>query len=792
MLKNYLQTAIRHLAKNRMQATINIGGLAIGMAVAVLIGLWIADELSYDTYNKNYDHIAQVVQNELNNGEQATVFVLPFPLADELRTHYGNNFKAVVMGSRIIDHVLSSGQKIFSRSGAYFEAGASELLDLDITNGSGKGLHDPNAILLSTSLAKAYFGNADPIGQSMKLDNDQLVKVTGVYKDLPANSEFAHLGFIASWQLIYTAWGMKNWPNPWRANGFLIYTLLPDHADLARISQTIRDAKLRMVHPEERDHQPKLFLHPMHRWHLYSEFKNGVNTGGRIGYVWLFGLIGAFVLLLACINFMNLSTARSEHRAKEVGVRKTLGSGRRQLIDQFLIESLVIAALSFALSLALASLALPAFNELAGKELSIAWSHPLFWIVAIGFTLFTGLLAGSYPALYLSSFVPVKVLKGYWRAGRMASLPRQVLIVVQFTVSVVLIIGTIVVFRQIQYARNRPLGYDTNRLVMLWSSGNDFHDHFDAARTELLQSRTIENMAESESYVSDYPSTTAGFEWPGMTPGQGQDFPCSAIGYDYGKTVGWHFLDGRDFSRVFASDSAGLVVNEAAVQFMGLKKPVGQIIKWHDQQFTIIGVIKNTIIESPYAPIRPFFAYLAPVSNIVTIKLNPAVSATNALEKIEAVYKEYAPAQLFNYQFADAHYAEKFGDEQRIGKLSGFFTILAIFISSLGLFGMAAFMAEQRTREIGVRKVLGATVTNLWRLLSRDLLVLVALALLIATPLAWMFMHRWLQNYAYHATLSWWIFVAAGALALLVTLMTVSIQTIKAARANPVRSLRSQ
>ena len=792
MLKNYLRTAIRHLAKNRLHSLINIGGLAIGMAVALLIGLWITDELSYDKYNRRYDHIAQVVQNEIVNSEPATIRVLPFPLADELRTHYGNNFTSVVMGSHINDHVLSAGDKTFSRSGAFFEAGAANLLDLTMIDGSGDGLKNPASILLSESAAKACFGNADPLDKPMKLDNDQLVRVAGIYKDIPANSEFASLEFIASWQLMYNAWGMKDWSNPWRPNGFLIYTLLPDHADLASISRTIRDAKLNNVHADERDHQPKLFLQPMNRWRLYSDFKNGVSTGGRIDYVWLFGVIGAFVLLLACINFMNLSTARSEARAREVGIRKTLGSDRKQLIGQFLIESLVTAAMSFVLALLLTSLALPAFNELADKHLTIHWTAPLFWLAGLGFTLITGLLAGSYPALYLSAFRPVKVLKGFWRTGRFAALPRQTLIVVQFTVSVVLIIGTIVVFRQIQYAKNRPTGYDTNRLVMLRPSSNDIHDHFDAVRTALLQSRTIESIAESESYVSEFQSTSAGFEWPGMQSGVGQDFPVSAVGYDYGKTVGWQFTAGRDFSRDFPGDSSALVINEAAAAMMQLKNPVGQTIKWFGSNHTILGVIKNTIIESPYAPIRPFFAYLAPVGNIVTMRLSPTVNTATALETIESVYKKFAPGQLFNYQFADTHYAEKFGDEQRVGRLAGVFTILAIFISCLGLFGMAAFMAEQRTKEIGVRKVWGASVPNLWRLLSRDLLVLVMLALAIATPLAGIAMHHWLQNYVYHAALSWWIFASAGAGALLITLLTVSFQTIRAARANPVRSLRTE
>jgi putative ABC transport system permease protein len=371
-------------------------------------------------------------------------------------------------------------------------------------------------------------------------------------------------------------------------------------------------------------------------------------------------------------------------------------------------------------------------------------------------------------------------------------LPRQALIVLQFTVSVVLIVGTIVVFRQIQFAKNRPMGFDTDHLVMLNTYNSDIFQHFDAFESELLQTHAVTSTAESESIVSESNGTSAGFEWPGMQPGQGQDFPFAAISYNYGRTVGWQFTAGRDFSKAYATDSSGLVVNEAAVKFMGLKHPVGQTIRWNGQNFTIIGIIRDAIIESAYAPVRPFFAYLAPVGNIVTIRLSPTANTAEALDKIQTIYKKYAPGQLFHYTFADSHYAQKFGDEQRVGRLAGFFTILAIFISCLGLFGMAAFMAEQRRKEIGVRKVLGATVTNLWQLLSKDFITLVILSLLIAIPVSDIFMHRWLESYPYHTALSWWIFGAAGAGALLITLLTVSFQTIKAALANPVKSLRTE
>jgi putative ABC transport system permease protein len=793
MIRNYLSIALRNLTKNKLHSFLNITGLSAGMAVALLIGLWVWDEVSFDKNNRNYDHIAQVVQNEKNNGETATVSVMPFPLADELRRHYGNNFKAVVMGTNSFDHVLAAGDKLFIKTGAFFEAGAASLLDLRIIDGDGDALKDPAAILLSESSAKAYFGKANPIDQSMKLDNNQVVKVVGVYRDIPNNSTFANLQFIASWPAVYQAWGMKDWTNPWRLNGFRIFVLLHDNADLARLSVTIRDAKINNIHPEERVQDPRLFLHAMSKWHLYSDFKNGVTTGGRIGYVRLFAIVGVFVLLLACINFMNLSTARSERRSREVGIRKTLGSLRWQLIGQFIAESVFIAGLSFVAAILLAQATLPVFNELSGKSLILLWVNPFFWAIGVGFAVLTGLIAGSYPALYLSSFRPVKVLRGNFRTGRLASLPRQALIVLQFTVSVVLIIGTLVVFRQIQFARSRPMGYDTNGLVMFPTSSNDIRQHADAFKRELQQSSTILGMTESDAYVSSSTGTTSGVEWPGMATGQGQDFPIAGIGYDYGKTVGWQFVAGRDFSRDYSGDSSALILNEAAVNFMSLKNPVGTRLKWNGTSVTIVGVIKNTIIESPYAPIRPSIAYLNPnAGDIVILKLNPNTNTGEALARIEAVYKKYAPGQLFNYHFADAVYGEKFGDEQRVGRLASAFTGLAILISCLGLFGMASFMAERRTKEIGVRKVLGASVPTLWRLLSKDFVLLVLLSLAIATPIAYAAMHQWLGNYAYHAALSWWIFAAAGAGALVLTILTVSFQTIKAATANPVKSLRSE
>jgi hypothetical protein len=448
---------------------------------------------------------------------------------------------------------------------------------------------------------------------------------------------------------------------------------------------------------------------------------------------------------------------------------------------------------SFVLSLLLVQLILPFFNEVAGKKMNFPWTNPDFWAMGIGFSLLTALIAGSYPALYLSSFRPVKVLKGTFKAGRLAVLPRKVLVIVQFTVSVVLIIGTIIVFEQIQFARSRPLGYDSKGLVSCYVNGPAIHDHFDAVKNELVQNGSIMNMAETEMPVTAQWNSTSGIKWKGKDPNLSIDFPVVGMGFDYGKTIDWEIIQGRDLSRDLATDSFSCLLNESAVRFMGLQNPVGEILDWNGQKLNVVGVTRDMIMRSPYEPVRPTMFYLSGNrGGWLVMKLNPASPAKESIAKIESVFKKFNPEQPFEYRFVDEAYAEKFGDEERVGKLAGSFTLLAIFISCLGIFGLASFVAEQRTKEIGVRKVLGASIFNCWKLLSKDFLWLVFISLLIATPLGWYFMNDWLQNFEYRATISWWVFVVAGGGALIITLITVSFQSIKAAMMNPVKSLRTE
>ncbi len=797
MFKNYHLIAWRNLVKNKFSSFINIGGLAVGMAVAMLIGLWIRDECSFDKNFPNYDLIASVMQNQWINNETQTWNSEAYPLGDELRNNYGSNFKHVIMTSWTGGHILSYGDKHITESGNYMEPGITDMLSLKMNLGNRSGLKDPSSILLSQSVARTLFGNADPMNKTISIDNKLQVQVTGVYQDLPQNSSFSDLLFIAPWQLlVQSEHYATRFDNPWGASWFQTFAQIADHTDMRTVSEKIKDAKMNQVRKiDDARFKPVIFLYPMSRWHLYNEFKNGINTGGRIQYLWLFGIIGAFVLLLACINFMNLSTARSEKRAKEVGIRKSIGSLRSNLIIQFYCESFLIAILAFGFSILFVQMIMPFFNSVADKKMSILWSNPFFWLCGIGFSLVTGLIAGSYPALYLSSFNAVNVLKGSFRVGRFASLPRKILVILQFAVSIIMIVGTIVVFQEIQFAKNRPVGYSRAGLITIPLQTEDINKHFAVVRDELLMSGKVSAVSESESPVTETYITNSGMQWRGKDPNLQEEFVSMAVTTDFGKTVGWEIKEGRDFSADFPGDSTTFIVNEAAVKFMGLKHPVGEIVNWGDNgKYTIIGVLKNMITRSPYENIRPTLFYLPRWHSLtfMNIRISPKTNSGEALPKIAAVLKHYDPAAPFVYRFEDEEYGKKFSNEERIGKLSSGFAILAIFISCLGLFGMASFMAEQRVKEIGVRKVLGASVFNLWRLLSKDFVSLVFISLFIAIPLAYYFMNQWLRSYEYREGISWWIFGVTALAALIITLATVSYQSIKAALANPVKSLKAE
>ncbi|PHN05396.1 ABC transporter permease [Flavilitoribacter nigricans DSM 23189 = NBRC 102662] len=793
MFKNNLKIAWRGLFKNRSYSLINIGGLALAMLVPILIGLWIHDELNNNRQFPNSDRLAFVMQNQTMNGQISTWWSEAWQLEPALEKDHGDLFENVITITGSSNQLLRYNDKKVTKNGRFMGAEVTEMLSLNFLQGTRSALEDQNSVVLSASAAEALFGTEDPMGKSIILGNDLAVTINGVYEDLPENSTFGDLEFIGPWKLNFQHQNLEEragWGNSW----FNTLVQIAENTTMEQVSAQIKDVKYNSIDPEfAAISKPQLWLHPMERWHLYSQFENGASVGGRIEYVRMFGIIGIFVLLLGCINFMNLSTARSEKRAREVGIRKTLGSLRAQLVSQFFSESVLIASIAFVLAFILAVVLLPPFNEVAGKKLGIPWSNPWFWMLGIGFTLLTGIIAGSYPALYLSGFRPVKVLKGTFRLGRFSALPRKILVVIQFTVSVVLIIGTIFIFRQIEFAKDRPIGYNRDNLVRVPIKNRDIITHWEALRTDLLNTSKVENMVGTDSPVTSTGVTNGGFTWDGMDPGLSNDFTSLRVTYDFGDMVDWEIIEGRDFSRDFATDSSAIILNEAAVEYMGLENPVGTIMERGDMRHEIVGVVKNLITQSPYDPVRQtLFMHHETWLNQINIKLKPDSRAHEALSQIETIFKKYDPVNAFEYHFADEEYARKFQNEERIGELATFFALLAVIISCLGLFGLASYVAEQRTKEIGIRKVLGATVTNLWQLLSKDFIFLVLIACILAVPLAWLLMNNWLEDFSYRTDLSWWVFAVVGLLAMILALLTVSFQALRAAFMNPVNSIKSE
>ena len=795
MFTSYFKIAWRNLIKNKVYSTINVLGLATGMAVATLIALWIWDEVTYNKYHSHHDQLAQVMTTYIDNDNKMTTGnAVCMPIGNELRSKYGSDFKNVSMASWNFTHVLAVGEKKITATGMWVESVFPSMFSLKMIKGNINALNDPTSVLLNETLAKTLFGSEDPVNKTVKVDNKDDFKVAGVYEDLPHNTTLFQTKLLLPWKKYITTedW-LKNSATQWNNHSFQAYAQLADHVNIEAETNKIKNVV--MVHKvAATDGREQAVLFPMDKWRLYSDFKNGKPGGGRIQFVWLFAIIGVFVLMLACINFMNLSTARSEKRAKEVGIRKTIGSVRSQLIGQFLSESVLMAFMSFVFSILLVLLLMPLFNDLADKSIKLPWSQPLFWALALAFTFITGIVAGSYPAFYLSRFEPIKVLKGTFRAGRLASLPRKVLVVIQFTFSIALIIGTVIVFKQIQFAKNRPVNYRSEGLITVNSSTPDLAGHYDALRTDLLATGVVEDMATSSSPTTQVWANQIGFNWQGKDPNTLPSFGTIGVSTEFGKTIGWKIKEGRDFSKDFATDSLAMILNESAVELVGMKRDiVGQTIQFDDKNYTVIGVIHDMIMESPYTPVKPtVFFYDPKWIGVINVAIKQGQPVKDALAKIETVFRKYDPGSPFNYTFNDEDYAKKFADEQRIGELASFFTILAIFISCLGLFGLASFVAEQRKKEIGVRKVLGASVYNLWQMLSKEFVVLVVISSIIAIPLAWYYLHNWLKQYHYKTEISLWVFVLSGAGALIITLITVSFQAIKAAIANPVKSLRTE
>ncbi|MBD2701598.1 ABC transporter permease [Spirosoma sp. BT702] len=797
MLRNYLTLAFRNLARYKGYSAINIAGLAVGMAVAMLIGIWIQDEVSANKHHKNYETLYEVKLNQTFDGKRGTQSALPFPTGDELRSKFPD-FKAVATYQRSDgSRSLMVGDQKFIKNGIFIGEDAIDMFALDILNGDKNPFKEPYSIVLTDETAQAIFGNQDPIGKIVRLDDKADLKVTAVVAKQPKNATL-QFEYLLPWHLMESMYDwVKNAKTDWRNNDFGLFVQLKDGIDPAQTNAKIKDVVLGHQANDANIRnlvKPELFLHPMSKWRLFSEFTEGQNSGGFIKYVRLFGIFGLFILVIACINFMNLSTARSEKRAKEVGVRKVVGSGREQLIGQFLSESTLIAGISLILALIIVLISLPYFNRLTEKEMAIEFGNPIYWVVTLLFTVFTGLLAGSYPALYLSSFNPIKILKGGIHVGQRASLPRKILVVVQFTFSVALMIGTIIIYQQIQHGKNRPLGFTKQGLISV-NSSKDLKDHYEALRAELLATGVVVSVCKTNAPPTQWWSSNSGWKWRGASPEEESViFTTIATGYDYTKTMGIKMKEGRDFSKDFTTDHTGVLLNEAAVKRMGLKHPVGEILRWANRDWTVVGVIHDIVIEwSAYRDVAPMtILFDENWVNLINVRINPAVSPSVAIEKMAPIFTKYNPTYPFDYKFADTEYAKKFYYEELIGNLSAVVCLLAIFISCLGLFGLASFLAEQRIKEIGVRKVLGASVASVWGLLSIDFVQLVIIACLIASPIAWYGMNKWLDTYTYKIRIGVGVFLVVILIALIITLLTVSYQAIKAALVNPVKSLRSE
>lgn len=786
MMRNYLKIAWRNFRTNKVSGFINVGGLAVGMAITLLISLWVWDEVSYNTYHTNYNRLGQIMTTQTSGSQTVTFGSTVVPLASVLRLKYGTNFKATALTSSG-SHVLSAGKTIISRQGLWTEPSLPEMFSLKMQKGNYRSFNDPSSILLSASGAIALFGKDDPIGKLVRIDNHPYWKVVGVYDDLPANTSLNGTDVLLPWASTENFWSSQ--AEAWDNHGVQLYVQLNPNADFDHVSAQIKN----ITTPYNKSLSETVQVFPMPRWHLYGKFENGRSVGGSIQFVWLFSIIGAFVLLLACINFMNLSTARSEKRAREVGIRKAAGSLRSQLVMQFLVEAMLVVFLALGLAIILTLISLPYFNTISGKHVAIPWGNYVFWLSLAGYAVVTGLISGSYPAFYLSGFKPIKVLKGPFKLGKKAATPRKILVVLQFSVSIILIIGTIVIFRQIQYAANRPVGYIRNGLITVNLNSQEVRRHYEAVKNDLVVGRGALDMALSSNATTELGITNSGFEWEGKAPGFDPVFGQVFVSADFGKTIGWRVVQGRDFSPGNLIDTGAFILNESAVKLSNIKNPIGKTIHWFGKDHIITGVVKDLIMESPYTNTRATIFQMQPDwVNSITIRINTSLPMRESIKRIEQVFKKYDPNTPFLYTINDEDYDKKFATEKRVGRLASLFTTLAIFISCLGLFGMASFMAEQRTKEIGIRKVLGASTFNLWQLLSKDFILLVVIAIVIAIPVAYYYMYHWLQAYEYQTRLSWWIFLLTAFGAIILTLITVSFQSIKAALANPVKSLRTE
>ena len=790
MIKNYFKTAWRTIKNNKAYSAINIIGLAGGMAVALMIGLWVNNEYHFDKFLPNYQQAYSVKRNYNSNGDTLTFATVSLKLAETLRREVPEIeyvAESDWMGPR---GLMVGDTKVYLRG---TQAGEDflKIFQYPLKYGNVNTIFkDAYSIVLTESTAKALFGDADPVNKMVRFDNKNDLRVTGILKDLPANSTLNFNWIVPFNYLDQTNPRIKNdRTGSYANNSYQLFVKLKDGIGQEQIASRIRDIE----HTEKNNINAMnslVILEPLADWHLYGKYENGKVVGGFIEYVRMFSLIGALVLLIACINFINLTTARSEKRAREVGVRKAIGSLRQHLIVQFLTESFLLTFFAFILSLAFVYISLPAFNALTGSKIGMPFSNGWFWLTMLACVAITALIAGSRPAFYLSSFQPVKVLKGTLQKGRASSLPRKVLVVLQFTCSIALIISTIIIYQQVQHAKNRPTGYDINRVIVS-NSNADLNANYTALKNELVQKNIVSSLTSATSPATEVYWHSDVEEFAGKQPGETVEMGVVITGEDYFRTLGMSMKEGRDFNGI--NDTLSVIFNEAAIKRLRLKDPVSQVINFQGTQYTITGVVKDALMVSPFSPADPtmFFCDSEPKGNIM-YRLSPGIATQEAMTQLTAVFNKYNPAFPYNYQFADENYATKFKLEVLIGKLAGIFAALAILISCLGLFGLAAYIAEQRTKEIGIRKVLGATIAQVWLLLSKEFIILVLVSCCIASPLAFYFLNNWLQDYDYRISIGASVFILAAVAAVIITIATISFQAIKAAIANPVKSLRTE
>lgn len=784
MSLNYAKIAWRRLIKDKFYSLINVAGLAVGITVSFVLLLYVWQEYSFDQYHRNAQRLYVVFKNQPANGEIRTKAFAPEPLAGTLKKDYPEVAQAARVNA-LGNSLLSYGGKAIKFGTIAADSTLMGMLDFDVAPAVLAG---ETSIVLTRSAATALFGSADPIGRTITFNNEFPLVVSAVIKDHPVNSSFSFNALIS--------WRAYEHQRPWMKEAgwgnflYTTYVLLKPGASLAATNAKIAGL-LRQYDPSDKEIQ--LFLFPFARLHLYNEFKNGVNTGGRIGYVRLFLVLAIGILLIACINFMNLSTARSAKRAREVGVRKTMGARRGALIGEFLGESMALAMAGFVLALGLMAIMIPFVDRVLGLQLRMPYDNGWAWLIGLSITIVTGLLAGSYPAFFLSSFDPVRVLKGQLSFAGRAVRPRQVLVVAQFTFAILLILVSSFIYRQVDYIRNRPVGYDRAGLVEMPVEGA-MPTAFETFRRDAIANGAIVDAAMTSSAITENRSSTWGLHWPGQVAGE-EKIPvdCMAVTFHFVGTYGLRLVEGRDFDAARPGDSAAVLLNQSAVRLMRLRQPLGQDIVWQGQTRRVIGVVEDFVWGSPYEPVKPaVIGFQKDWVGSIGLRLNPDRPVSQSLAALASLYKQYNPAYPFEYRFTDEDFSKKYSDEKLLGAISAGFTALAVLIASLGLFGLAAFSAEQRTREIGIRKVLGATVPGLAALLAQEFVKLVLLSFLLASGISWWYVRRWLDQYTYHASFSVVVFVFALVLSIAVCVAAVAMQAIRAAGANPVKSLRSE